>query len=279
NVDAMNGLDVTGADLTVGGTNFTVDTTGNTSITGTLAVDGNMRLGDDNTADTVTVNGRLLQTGTQEVTFTGNVDAMNGLDVTGNTSITDSLTVDGPTILGNGQIGDKVIVNTRGSVDLTIREDGLSRTSSTDQWFAIDNSGTGHVNVLINGATSTTNSRLTVNDGHWTSQGTAPTATGDGTNLAASVTVSLTSTDVAGMVTATSDTGTETGNITVDFEDDYNTDPIVVVTPGNAAAAGSNFFVDNITVGTFNINCTSDGSGGDPNPTTYIFYYHVIEND
>jgi len=41
NVDATNGLDVTGANLTVGGTNFTVAPgTGNTSIAGTLGVIG-----------------------------------------------------------------------------------------------------------------------------------------------------------------------------------------------------------------------------------------------
>jgi hypothetical protein len=53
NVDATNGLDVTGADFTVGGS-----------------------------ALTVTTAGVITQTGTGQVTFTGNVDATNGLDVT-----------------------------------------------------------------------------------------------------------------------------------------------------------------------------------------------------
>jgi len=47
NVDATNGLDVTNADLTVGGTRFTVDdATGNTHTDGDLDVDGNTTLGD-----------------------------------------------------------------------------------------------------------------------------------------------------------------------------------------------------------------------------------------
>ena len=249
----MNGLDVTGADLTVGGTNFTVDNAGNTGIAGTLVVDDSVLVVDDS------------------VTFRGNVDAMNGLDVTGNTSITDSLTVDGPTILGNGQIDDKVIVNTRGSVDLTIREDGLSRTSSTDQWFAIDNSGTGHVNLLINGATSTTNSRLTVNDGHWTSQqGTAPTILGVG-----GVTGTLlNATDVAGMVEFTTTNATAGRLVQVRFDVSYITAPIVVLTAANDSAASNiaDLYVESGT-DNFTVNFVSTSTAG----ATYKYYYQVIE--
>ncbi len=126
NLDATNGLDVTGEDLTVG-TNFTVDdATGNTAIDGTLAVDGNTTLGDDNTADAVTVNGRLSQTGTQQVRFAGNVDATNGLDVTG-ADLTvggTNFTVDEAT--GNTSIGGTLTVDTvdgdvtfNGNVDAT----------------------------------------------------------------------------------------------------------------------------------------------------------------
>ncbi len=256
NVDAMNGLDVTGADLTVGGTNFTVDNAGNTGIAGTLVVDDSVLVVDDS------------------VTFRGNVDAMNGLDVTGNTSITDSLTVDGPTILGNGQIDDKVIVNTRtGSVDLTIREDGLSRTSSTDQWFAIDNLGTGHVGLLINGASSTTNSnsRLTVNDGHWTSQqGTAPTISGVG-----GVTGTLlNATDVAGMVEFTTTNATAGRLVQVQFNVSYITAPIVVLTAANDSAAShiADLYVESGT-DNFTVNFVSNSTAG----ATYKYYYQVIE--
>ncbi len=130
NVDATNGLDVTNADLTVGGTDgthFTVDeATGNTAIEGTLTVDGNTTLGNDRT-DAVTVNGGLSQIGGHQVSFSGNVDATNGLDVTndsltvggtkftvddvtGNTAIEGTLTVDGNTTLGNDRT-DAVTVN------------------------------------------------------------------------------------------------------------------------------------------------------------------------
>ncbi len=78
NVDATNGLDVTNADLTVGGTDGTHfivdDVTGNTDIDGTLTVDGDAR-------------------------FNGNVDATNGLDVTGGLTV-DTLTVNGLDVTG-----------------------------------------------------------------------------------------------------------------------------------------------------------------------------------
>lgn len=70
NVDATNGLDVTGADLTVGGTNFAVTVgSGNTSIAGTLNVTG---------ATTVTglsnLNGGIA-VGTNKFTVATNGDA------------------------------------------------------------------------------------------------------------------------------------------------------------------------------------------------------------
>ncbi|RPI69568.1 MAG: hypothetical protein EHM43_01420 [Ignavibacteriae bacterium] len=71
NVDATNGLDVTNADLTVGGTLFTVDdATGNTFTAGNLIVEGNSTLGDaDLDVNTIwgatTINGAGTNAGTQ----------------------------------------------------------------------------------------------------------------------------------------------------------------------------------------------------------------------
>jgi len=54
NLDATLGVDVTNADLTVGGTNFVVDdATGNTDIAGNTTIDGNTTLGDDIANDLV----------------------------------------------------------------------------------------------------------------------------------------------------------------------------------------------------------------------------------
>jgi hypothetical protein len=75
NVDATNGLDVTGANLTVGATNFTVaPATGNTSIAGTIGVAGTSTLGSGagsnvilaNTTGSVSVLGTV---GTPNVTI------------------------------------------------------------------------------------------------------------------------------------------------------------------------------------------------------------------
>ncbi|MGE3802019.1 MAG: H-type lectin domain-containing protein, partial [Candidatus Kapaibacterium sp.] len=130
--------------------------------------------------------------------------------------------------------------------------------------------------LLVNGATAVTNSRIVVNEGHWTSQGTSPTAVGDGTNLAAGITMASPSTDVAGIVTATDGGGVGTGVITVTFNSAYASTPVVMIVPANATAAGSSFFVSNVTTTSFDINVsTTSGNGTD----SYIFNYHVIEID
>ncbi|MCB0712315.1 MAG: hypothetical protein KDD67_08310, partial [Ignavibacteriae bacterium] len=130
--------------------------------------------------------------------------------------------------------------------------------------------------IRLNGATAVTNSRIVVNEGHWTTQGTAPAAVGDGTNLAAGVTVTAASTDVAGIVTATDGGSIGTGVITVTFNAAYNSSPVVLVVPGNATAAGASFFVSNVSTTAFDINLsTTSGNGAD----TYVFNYHVIEMD
>ncbi|MBL7989529.1 MAG: hypothetical protein JNJ94_15815, partial [Chlorobi bacterium] len=177
---------------------------------------------------------------------------------------------------GDVTVADNLVVNSGAGTDLTIAETGLDRNSAAAETFAINNSGTGDVAVLVNGATSVANSRIVINGGHWTSQGAAPTAAGDGTNVAAAVTVSATATDVAGRVQVTDGGAVGTGVITVTFASAYTTDPVVVVTPGNAATAGAGFFVSNITTTSFNINlATTVGDG----TSTYAFYYQVIEND
>ncbi|MCB0713866.1 MAG: hypothetical protein KDD67_16175 [Ignavibacteriae bacterium] len=130
--------------------------------------------------------------------------------------------------------------------------------------------------LRLNGATAVTNSRIVVNGGHWTSQGAAPNALGDGTNLATYVMVATASTDVAGRIIATDGGGIGTGVIIVTFNAAYATDPIVVVTPANMMAAGSTYFVSNTTTTSFEINIsTTTGNGAD----TYLFNYHVIEID
>ena len=130
--------------------------------------------------------------------------------------------------------------------------------------------------LRLNGATSVTNSRIVINEGHWTSQGTAPTAAGDGANLAAGVTVAAPSTDVAGLLTATDGGAIGTGVITVTYNAAYASTPVVTVTAANATSAGSTYFVSNMTTTSFDLNIsTTSGNGAD----TYIFTYQVIEVD
>lgn len=172
--------------------------------------------------------------------------------------------------------GGTVTVNDGANADLVITEGGFDRNSVGTEVIRLNNSGTGDVDVLINGAAQTSNSRLTVNGGHWTSQGTAPTAVGAATNLNPTVAVSANSTDVAGSVTATDGGAIGAGVITVTFADAYAGTPYVVVTAANSDAANTPYYVSNVTTTGFNITVST--TLGD-NTTTYAFNYHVIEGN
>lgn len=142
-----------------------------------------------------------------------------------------------------------------------------------DENLNVDGSTTS--GTFIANGTAVVNSRLTVNEGHWTSQGTSPAAAGDGTNLAAVATLSGTATDVAGLVSATDGGAIGTGVITMTFAAAYTSDPVVVLTPANAATANASYFVSNVTAAGFDINLgTTVGDG----ITVYSFYFQVIEN-
>ena len=147
--------------------------------------------------------------------------------------------------------------------------DGVNGTTAeVDIDGDVDVSGS----VLVNmGGTFVTNSRLTVNDGHWTSeQTTDPTIAGTTGGFGAANLVAG-STDVAGSVTATSTAGGGAGTFTVTFNLAYATAPIVVLTTADANAAGSSLFVTSTTT-TFTVNTTAAAGS-----VAHTYNYHVIE--
>ena len=157
NVDATNGLDVSGADLNVAT---------NADITGNLNVDG------ITTLDETTVDGTFDQTGGGQVTISGNVDANNGLDVSGadlnvatNADITGNLNVDGITTLDETTVdgtfdqtgGGQVTIS--GNVDAT---NGLD-VSGADLTVATNAAVTG--NATVNGIISGTSAGNSIGSG------------------------------------------------------------------------------------------------------------------
>ncbi|MCE7935460.1 MAG: hypothetical protein DYG96_12855 [Chlorobi bacterium CHB2] len=173
---------------------------------------------------------------------------------------------------GDVTIADNVVVNSGAGTDLTISESGVDRNNAADQTFAIDNSGAGGVRVLVNGATSVTNSRVAVANGHVTSQQTTAPTTGTlGTGVTSAVLTRAT--DVAGLLNITTNGTPATGaQTTVTFNLPYGTAPIVVVTPANGAGVGVGVHVSATTTGfTVNFNGLPAAS------TSHQFSYHVIE--
>jgi hypothetical protein len=183
-----------------------------------------------------------------------------------------TLSASGSTSLGDGDAGDAVTVNNGAGTDLTVSEGGVDRSNAATQTFSIDNSGAGAVNVLINGATSVTNSRIAVDDGHWTSQQTtAPAAAVAGANVTSAVLSN--ETDVAGLIDiTTSGTPASGAQATVTFDAAYGTAPVVVLTAANGAAAGVGAYVTRTTT-TFTVNFIGVPAAS----TSYQFYYQVIE--
>lgn len=126
--------------------------------------------------------------------------------------------------------------------------------------------------VRINGAATTTNSRLMVDDGHWTSQQTtAPGAGVAGANVTSAVLSNAT--DVAGLIDVTTSGAPAAGaQATVTFDAAYATAPIVTLTPANASGAGVGAYVTRTTTG-FTVSFLGVPAG----TTSYQFFYQVIE--
>ena len=201
--------------------------------------------------------------------------------------VNDNLTISGGTVDGSAigattpSTGAFTTVSTTGSItvndgagtDLVITEGGLDRSSGSAEAIQLNNSGAGAADLLINGATQTTNSRLTVNEGHWTSeQATAPTGAGTVDFSAGSGgSVAVTGTDVAGTVNATAGATTGASTFTVTFNQAYGTAPIVVISPANAAASTSGAYVSATNTTTFTVTATPGTAA------SHLFNYHVIE--
>jgi|GEM_PF-2608903 len=152
NVDATNGLDVTNADLTVGGTLFTVDdATGNTHTSGDLDVDGNTTLG-----DAVTDNHTIL--------------GVTSVNVTGNATTT----------IGSAAAG-AISAQSATTVGLTAGTTASIASATTDI-----NTSSGNVNIGNAGGTNIVLGATNIN-----ATGTASTQIGNGTGANANVGIGM----------------------------------------------------------------------------------------
>jgi hypothetical protein len=260
NLQLADDVDITD-NLVVGGSNFTVaGTTGNTVVGGSLSV-----------YDTTWVNSTLIVSGAGNSIGDGldgmqlRIDGVEGgvvdLDINGDVDISGTLTADTITINGTlGLIGDLDI----GSGNFTV----VATTGNTMVGGNLEVADT----IVVGSATLTANSRLTIKDGHWTSQQTtAPSAAATGTGVASASMAN--ETDVAGLIEFTTNGTPASGaQATVTFDAAYSTAPIIVVTPANAAAAGEQVYVTR-TTGGFTINFVGVPAGS----TSHEFLYQVIE--
>ncbi len=211
--------------------------------------------------------GAVLNMNAQNINNSGNIvpAADATYDLGSNMFRWDELWVSGPTIHIGSSVDEAEVRFTGGNLEFDGNDDGTADVSIDGITGAVDIAG------------RLTTGPFTVANGHWTStQTTSPTAAGDGTNVAAGVAVSASATDAAGLVTVTDGGNIGTGVITVTFDIAYAGDPVVTVTPANAATASSAFYVNNITANSFDINVVTTAGDG---TTSYSFYYQVLENN
>jgi len=155
NVDATNGLDVTTADLTVGGSNFTVAPgTGNTTIAGTLGVTGLSTLG----ATTVVGAANINASGTAVTNVgTGSTGAVT-IGNSGNAITLGSPTITAPN-LPAGAVGDNVVTSNAGALrtaSITTILGGTPWVNGGNSFGAAGTLGTNdnyEVNIETNGTT------------------------------------------------------------------------------------------------------------------------------
>jgi hypothetical protein len=272
NLKLQDDVDVSG-NFDVGAGNFTVASTGNTVVGATLDVNGAFAahtsgntIGDTTNTMQLQING--VDGGAAELDVNGD------LDLSGSFIVGDSSDFQGAISNSNSDLLLADDVDITGTLD-------LSNNLSVAGNFTVDASNgntvvSGNTDiagvVAVGGGTVPTNSRLMVNNGHWTSlQGSTPTAAAAGANVTSAALAN--ETDVAGTIDITTSGSPASGaQATVTFDAAYATAPIVVLTPANAAAAGEQVYVTRTTSG-FTVNFVGTPTAS----TSHEFYYQVIE--
>ncbi len=147
NVDATSGLDVTNADLTVGGSNFTVAVgTGNTDISGDLTVDGSTTLGDAD-ADVNTLRGvtNINTAATNAATNIGATTNTGSVAIASNSSVTIDVTSTSNNLVLNNIDDDNTTVNVltlTGTNSGNVRTQSLNDLVDADQGLVWNQTGT-----------------------------------------------------------------------------------------------------------------------------------------
>jgi hypothetical protein len=277
NVDATAGLDVTGADLTVGGTNFVVDVaTGDTTIAGSLSVAGAQTYfgpasfeSDSDTAAALLVNqkgaGNIVQFqdgGTDiftiadngQTTITGNVDATSGLDITGITTLGDGGTANYAQFSATGDLtffdnNDGALITGPGATGMTLTNAAGDLTISTTSSGQLNITTTGTDDIVL-----TSGKDVVISTTAFDLNNTGPITLGTAASEQ-DITFKTQNFDVD-----------STGTITIDGTNfTYNPSGTYEVTPGSTYTVDSTGAVSidsdaSSTLSGAGINITSDGS-------------------
>jgi len=172
NIDANGGLDVAGADLTVGGANFSVDQTGNLNMAGQLTLTGTATstLAGDVYFDTDTLvvdslnNFIGIGTSTPFTTFSVVGDSYfdGAITVSGGQNINGDFSISGNTILGDATSTDVVFLNSRLADSLVPTGDNLLDLGDGTNWLRW-RTGYFGTSVGIGGIATSTGTQLLAN--------------------------------------------------------------------------------------------------------------------
>ncbi len=237
NIDATLGIDVTNANLTVGGSNFSVDfSNGNTTTAGTLAVNG----------DSITSDGTTLA-----INAAGNVDIQDILNVDSLTTDTGGITITSGQDLTIGAIGlnDLGTNNATSGASLVGTYDEFNNSNSTTVQDVLDD---------LDAAIGAGASKWTQDTGFAYLTNTTDSITIGGNTELGKLAVDGNADEVQLLIQGN---GTQTNNLAV-FENSAGVDQFTVTNTGDLTIAGDLAISGgNITTAvTFDSTATSTGT-------------------
>lgn len=159
---------------------------------------------------------------------------------------------------------------------IAARIENIVTGNTADAIFALTE-GTGAAVHAVSSATNNASAlALLLENGHIATQGTSPSTIVASSNSGGAITLTGTSTDVAGRITIVFGTGPFTAGqfANIQFTKNYTVPPIVILTPANVTAANQTVWVSSSVSG-FQINYSA-GSPITPG-ISHIYNYYIIE--
>lgn len=210
-----------------------------------------------------------------DAVFAGNALIRGDLNVAGRLQLGEGLNLPSVVVTGNSNLND-VQINSLAVAEATTLQGALTVRNSVNISRNLSVGGGSTFNGGITATSITTGSLTLAGDGglvlgnHLKVNGPNPSRSNGG-SIGSGGSTSVSGTDTSGVVNINTGSGPSSGClVNVNFVNDYDGNPQVLLTPANAAAANLNYYSQRSSTG-FSI-CGTNPQGG----RTYVFDYFVI---